>query len=94
MLESKGIEVCLVNARHLKNVSGRKTDAADCEWIRKLHTFGLLNKSFIPDELTRELRSYVRQRESMETLKAIDLTRIGTAMHVMNIKIQNIVSSL
>ncbi len=94
MLESHGIEVYLVNARHLKNVSGRKNDADDSEWIMKLHTYGLLNRSFIPNELTRKLRSYVRQRESMETLKARDLTQIGMALHVMNIKLQNIVSSL
>jgi transposase len=94
MLESKGIEVCLVNARHLKNVSGRKTDVSDSEWLRRLHTYGLLNNSFIPDELTRELRIYVRQREAMETLKAKDLTKIGSALHAMNIKLQNIVSSL
>jgi len=94
MLASKGIEVCLVNARHFKNVSGRKTDVSDCEWLRKLHTFGLLNASFIPDELTRELRIYVRQREALETLKAKDLTKIGTALHSMNIKLHNIVSSL
>lgn len=94
ILESHGIEVCLVNARHLKNVSGRKSDVADSEWLRKLHTYGLLNPSFIPDELIRELRSYVRQRESIESLKAIDLTKIGTVLHSMNIKLHNIVSSL
>jgi len=94
MLEAAGIEVILVNAKHLKNVSGRKSDVTDCEWLRKLHTYGLLNRSFIPNELTRKLRSYVRQRGSMETLKAKDLTRIGMALHTMNIKLQNIVSSL
>jgi transposase len=94
ILESHGIEVYLVNARHLKNVSGKKNDADDSDWIRKLHSYGLLNRSFIPNELTRKLRSYVRQRESMETLKAKDLTQIGMIMHTMNIKLQNIVSSL
>ena len=87
MLESKGIEVCLVNARHIKNVSGRKTDVADCEWLRKLHTYGLLSASFIPNELTRQLRSYVRLRETIETTKARDLTQIDTVLHSMNIKL-------
>ncbi len=56
VLERHGIKVCLTNARTLKNVSGRKTDVSDCQWIQKLHTFGLLGASFIPDEATRELR--------------------------------------
>ena len=94
MLESHGIEVYLVNARHTKNVSGRKTDVSDCEWIRKLHSYGLLSRSFIPNDLIRKLQSYVRQRETMETQKAIDITKIGTVLHKMNIKLQNIVSDL
>ena len=94
MLEANGIKVCLVNARHLKNVSGRKTDVSDCEWLRKLHSYGLLNSSFIPDDLTRMLRSYVRQRLSIEVLKAKDLTQIGMVLHKMNIKLHCIVSEL
>jgi transposase len=94
MLESNGIEVYLVNAKSVKNVSGRKTDVSDCEWIRKLHSYGLLSRSFVPDDLIRKLRSYVRQREAMETLKARDLTRIGKVLHMMNIKLGNVVSDL
>lgn len=94
MLESKGIDVCLVNARHIKNVSGRKTDVADCEWLRKLHTYGLLSSSFIPNELTRQLRSYVRLRETIEATKARDLTQIDTLLHSMNIKLPKIINGL
>ena len=50
VLQSKGLEVYLVNACHVKNVSGRKTDVSDCQWLQKLHTFGLLSASFIPEE--------------------------------------------
>jgi transposase len=94
ILESNGIEVYLVNAKSIKNVSGRKTDVSDCEWIRKLHSYGLLSRSFVPEELTRKLRSYVRQRESMEILKAQDLTRMSKVLHIMNIKLRNVVSDL
>ena len=48
LLEEHGFEVCLVNARHLKNVTGRKTDVLDCQWIQQLHTYGLLRASFRP----------------------------------------------
>lgn len=94
ILEGRGIDVCLVNARHVKNVSGRKTDVSDCQWIQKLHTFGLLGASFIPDEETRKLRTYVRQREDIEKEKSRDLQHIGKALGLMNIKLQHIVSDL
>ena len=55
ILEEYGFEMYLVNARHIKNVSGRKSDVQDCQWIRQLHSYGLLNRSFQPESLTREL---------------------------------------
>lgn len=94
ILESYGIEVNLVNARNLKNVSGRKTDVSDSQWIQKLHTFGLLRASFIPDEDTRKLRTYVRQRETIEKEKSRDLNQIGKVLSLMNIKLQNVVSDI
>src|ERR1700687_6107547 len=48
MLEEHGFEVLLVNARHIKNVPGRKTDVIDCQWIQQLHSYGLLRGSFRP----------------------------------------------
>lgn len=65
ILEEYGFEVFLVNAKHIKNVSGRKSDVLDCQWIQQLHSYGLLNNSFQPDNLTRELRSYMRHRKSL-----------------------------
>lgn len=94
VLERHGIKVCLTNARTLKNVSGRKTDVSDCQWIQKLHTFGLLGASFIPDEATRELREFVRQRETIEKEKSRDMQLIGKALGLMNIKLQHVVSDL
>ena len=59
LLEQAGIEVFLVNPVETKNVPGRKTDVQDCQWIQQLHSYGLLRKSFIPDQMIRELRVYV-----------------------------------
>src|SRR4029077_8214711 len=60
VLERKGFQVVLVNPRQVKNVTGRKTDVQDCQWIQKLHTFGLLGPSFRPADLFELPRLYVR----------------------------------
>ena len=65
LLESRGIEVVLVNARQLKNVPGRKTDMQDCQWLQKLHSCGLLRGSFRPAESICRLRSMHRQRGNL-----------------------------
>jgi len=65
ILEGRGFEVYLVNARHIKNVSGRKSDVLDCQWIQQLHTYGLLQASFRPPEDICALRSLVRHREML-----------------------------
>ena len=59
-LEARGFKVYLVNARHIKNVTGKKTDIEDCQWIQQLHTYGLLSASFRPVEKICALRSLVR----------------------------------
>ena len=68
------ITVLLVNAHHIKNVSGRKSDVLDCQWIQQLHTYGLLNGAFRPEEETIALRGYMRQRERL-TQQASDYIR-------------------
>src|SRR5947207_148010 len=62
LLESRGLDVYLVNARHIKNVPGRKSDIQDCQWIQRLHSFGLLSASFRPEAEMVVLRSYLRHR--------------------------------
>ena len=62
ILESHGLEVKLVNARHVKNVPDRKSDVLDCQWLQQLHTYGLLRGAFRPVEQVCTLRAYVRQR--------------------------------
>ena len=70
VLEEAGFEVLLVNARHVKNVRGKKTDMSDAEWIRQLHSCGLLSASFQPDEFTRTLRTYMRHRKNLLEMAA------------------------
>ncbi len=69
-LEADGFEVSLVNGAHAKNVPGRKTDVLDPEWLRELHSYGLLRASFIPDSKIRELRYYVRLRDDHISMAA------------------------
>jgi transposase len=65
ILEARGFEVLLVNARHIKNVPGRKSDVSDCEWIRELHSVGLLRGSFRPTDAIVALRAYLRHRQTL-----------------------------
>lgn len=94
LLQEEGIEVCLVNAKHVKNVTGRKTDELDAEWIQKLHRCGLLNASFQPDNYTRALRSVVRHRGTLVSLCSADINRMQKALELMNIKVHTVISDL
>ena len=94
MLEEAGIEPYLVNARHVKNVSGRKKDDTDSIWIQKLHTCGLLQKSFQPDNEIRQLRSYTRQRANLILLGSDAVRRMQKALELMNIKIHTVISDI
>jgi transposase len=76
ILEERGFEVCLVNARQMKNVSGRpKTDRLDCRWIQRLHSYGLLMPSFRPEDEMCQLRSLLRHRDALIR---------GTARHIQH----------
>src|SRR5664280_3896443 len=75
VLESYGLEVNVAHAQHTKTLPGRKTDVQECQWLQKLHTFGLLNKAFRPAEEIRVLRSYLRQRENLVAAAGADLLR-------------------
>ena len=94
MLEEAGIEVYLVNARHVKNVTGRKKDDTDSIWIQKLHTCGLLQKSFQPDNEIRILRNYTRQRKNLISLGSDAVRRMQKALELMNIKIHTVISDI
>src|ERR1700676_2096628 len=94
VLESYGFEVNVVNARHTKTLPGRKTDVLECQWLQKLHTFGLLNNSFRPAEEIRVLRSYMRQREHLVAAAATCIQHMQKALTEMNIQLANVISDI
>jgi len=94
MLEAAGIEVCLVNGRHVKNVPGRKSDVVDCDWIRQLHSFGLLRPCFIPDDSIRQLRTYVRLRNDHISIASQHIQHMQKALDLMNVKLHNVISQI
>lgn len=94
MLEESGIEPYLVNAKHVKNVTGRKKDDTDAIWLQKLHSCGLLQKSFQPEEDTRILRTYVRQRKNLITIASDSVRRMQKALELMNIKLHTVISDI
>ena len=94
MLEARGFAVSLVNARHLKNVPGRKSDVADCEWLQQLHTYGLLRSSFRPNEEICALRALVRQRTNLVNSRSRQIQLMQKAMEQMNVKLTEVVSDI
>lgn len=94
VLIEAGFEVYLVNARHVKNVTGKKTDQDDARWIQKLHSCALLNSSFLPDEQTERLRTLVRHRNSLIADSNRYELRIQKALELMNIKVHGVLSNL
>jgi transposase len=94
MLESRGMTVCLVNAQATRQVSGRKSDVLDCQWIQQLHTYGLLAASFRPPADICVLRSYVRQREALLQQRAREIQHMQKALHLMNLKLTSVITDL
>jgi len=90
----KDFEVILVNARHIKNVPGLKTDKADSKWITKLLLSGLLRGSFIPHRQTRELRDLTRYRRKIVGQIASEKNRLQKILEDANIKLSSVVSSM
>ena len=88
ILEAKDLNVNLVNAHHVKTVPGRKSDVLDCQWLQKLHTFGLLSASFRPDDQICVLRSYLRQRETLIKESGTHVQRMQKALIQMNLQLQ------
>jgi transposase len=94
ILEARGFEVYLVNARHLSNVTGKKTDILDCQWIQQLHTYGLLRASFRPEEDIVALRSYTRHRDNLIGDRATHIQRMQKALSLMNIQLNNVIRDI
>jgi transposase len=94
ILEERGFEVVLVNARDVHNVPGRKSDVQDCEWLRELHSVGLLRASFRPAADIVPLRSYVRQRETLVEEASARILRMQKALTQMNLMLHVVVTDL
>jgi transposase len=94
LLEAAGFEVYLVNARHLKNVPGRKSDVQDCQWIQRLHSYGLLNASFRPAAALCALRTYLRHRRMLLDYQAAHIQHMQKALQQMNVQLTQVLSDI
>ena len=94
LLEARGFTVLLVNARHVKNVSGRKSDVLDCQWLQQLMTYGLLSGAFRPAEQVCVLRSLWRQRGMLLKSQARCVQHMQKALTQMNVQLANVISDI
>lgn len=94
ILEERGFDLYLVNARQVKNVSGRKTDILDCQWIQQLHTYGLLRGSFRPSPEICELRTLLRHRGNLIRWRAAHIQHMQKALNLMNLHLSNVISDI
>jgi transposase len=94
LLVSRGFKVHLVNARHVKNVSGRKSDVIDCQWLQQLMSFGLLLGAFRPEDEVCALRAVSRQRDSLIREQAQQVQRLQKTLTQMNIQLTNVISDI
>jgi transposase len=94
ILQARGFEVYLVNARHTKNLPGRKTDVQESQWLLKLHTYGLLRNSFHPSAEIRVVRTYWRQRGDHVRAVSTCIQRMQKVLTQMNIQLANVISDL
>jgi transposase len=94
VLEARGFEVKLVNARHVKNVPGRKTDVLDCQWLQRLHSCGLLSGSFRPEDQVCVLRSYWRHRENLVSGAAAQVQHMQKALTQMSLHLHKVITDI
>lgn len=94
LLEVRGFRVLLVNARHVKNVSGRKSDVLDCQWLQQLMSYGLLSGAFRPCDAVCCLRALTRQRAMLLRSQGRSVQHMQKALTQMNIQLANVVSDV
>ena len=94
ILEARGLEVCLVNAQHVKNVPGRKTDVSDCQWLQYLHSVGLLRASLRPPGEICAIRSLWRHRSSLIQMAAEHVRHMQKALDQMNLQIHRVLNDI
>jgi transposase len=94
LLEQRGFEVLLVDAHHVKNVSGRKSDVLDCQWLQQLHTYGFLRGAFRPADQIVVLRCYLRQRTTLVQYAAAHVHQMQQALQQMNLLLHQVVTDI
>ena len=94
ILDASGIEVCLVNARHCKNLPGRKTDVQDCQWLQYLHSVGLLRGSFRPAAQVCAVRTLLRHRDAIVRGAGRCVSHLHKALTQMNVQLHHVISDL
>jgi transposase len=94
ILEEREFQVCLVNARHVKNVPGRRTDVSDCQWLQFLHSVGLLKASYRPEQEVCAVRSLLRHRESLVQMAATHVNHMQKALDQMNLQVHHVISDI
>ena len=94
ILEARGFDVVLVNARHVRSVPGRKSDVADCEWLRHLHAAGLLRGSFRPPDEVCALRTLLRHRDTLVKAASRSVLHMQKSYDQMNIHLHHAISDL
>ena len=94
ILEDSGLDVWLVDGRQTRQVPGRKTDVKDCQWIQQLHSYGLLNRCYIPDEEVKSVRTYQRMREDHIRSSSMHINHMQKALIEMNIRLNEVLSQI
>jgi len=94
LLEANGIEVVLVDAREVRMVPGRKSDVQDCQWLQKLHSCGLLHGAFRPPEAVAAVRSILREKENLTSMRTQAIQQMEKSLDQMNIRVHHAVSDI
>jgi len=94
VLVQAGLDVWLVDGRQTRQVPGRKTDVKDCQWIQQLHSYGLLNRCFVPEEAVKEIRAYQRIREDHIRNASMHINHMQKALTEMNIRLKEVLSQI
>src|ERR1700682_996500 len=94
ILEARGFTVFLVNAHHVKNVPGRKSDVSDCQWLQYLHAVGLLRGSFRPEQAVCSVRSILRHRDSLVQMGSSHVQHMQKALDQMNLQLHHVISDI
>src|SRR5437899_7077031 len=94
ILEARGFQVSLVNARYVKNVPGRKSDVSDCQWLQYLHSVGLLRGSFRPEQAVCTVRSILRHRDSLVQMASSHVQHMQKALDQMNLQLHHVISDI